>query len=175
MKQVATRNFSNLSFGLSVIVMLSVIVFAAINLRALIENNNKVSHTLIVLGTLDKTLALLTSVEAGQRGYIITGEEQFLESYDAAISINNGISQHLQELRQLTSDNPNQQQHLDLLDPLVTEKLAFAQETIDLRRNAGFDAAQKALLTDKGRQIMDNIRQVLAEMQNEEKELLQQQ
>ncbi len=174
MKKLATRNFSNLGFGLSIIVMLIVVVFAAINLRALIESNSKVSHTLIVLRTLDKTLALLTDSETGQRGYIITGEERFLEAYNAAVSPNNGISQYLRELRQLTSDNPNQQQRLDLLDPLVTEKLAFIQETIDLRRNEGFDAAQNAVLTDKGRQIMDNIRQLLAEMQNEEEELLQQ-
>ena len=174
MRQIAARNFSNLGFGSSIIVLLIVVVFAAINLRALIESNNNVSHTLIVLRIIDETLGLLANVEAGQRGYIITGEEQFLEYYDAAISLNNGISQHLQELRQLTSDNPNQQQRLDLLDPLVTEKLAFAQETIDLRRDVGFDAAQNAVLTDKGRQIMDDIRQVLAEMQNEEQELLQQ-
>ena len=68
MKQIITRNFSNLGFGSSIIIMLIVIVFAASNLRALIESNSQVGHTLTVLRTLDQTLALLTGAEAGQRG-----------------------------------------------------------------------------------------------------------
>lgn len=42
-----------------------------------------------------------------------------------------------------------------------------------MRRNAGFDAAREALLTDKGKQTMDSIRHLIAEMRNEEDKLLQ--
>ena len=169
----AVRNFSGIGFGSGVLLMLVIGVFATYSLRTLIESNKMVGQTLIVLSNLEETIALIADVEAGQRGYIITGEEEFLEPYNAALSASDGIGSHLQELRQLTRDNPAHQQRLDMLDSLVAEKLAFAKETVDLRRNVGFDAAQQAVLTGEGKRTMDEIRQIITRMQNEESENLE--
>src|SRR4030095_6688051 len=98
----------------------------------------------------------------------------YLESYNIALAPADGISQHLNELRQLTVDNPNQQKRLDALNLLVVEKLAFIAKNIDLRRNAGFEAAREFVLTDKGKQTIDDIRQLIAEMELDENESLQQ-
>ena len=77
-------------------------------------------------------------------------------------------------LRSLTADNPNQQRRLDALEPLLDSKLAELQETITLRQNQGFAASLKVILTDRGKQLMDDIRRVILQMENEERELLQQ-
>ena len=50
-------------------------------------------------------------------------------------------------LKQLTADNPHQQQQLDVLNPLITEKLTNSSETIVLRRNQGFEGAQLQLVS----------------------------
>ena len=64
MKRLAIRNLPNLGFGLAVLILFGVGVFATVNLRFLIESNNMVGHTFTVLQKLKKTLAL-TRFEGG--------------------------------------------------------------------------------------------------------------
>jgi len=107
--------------------------------------------------------------ETGQRGFLITNLENYLEPYNSAGS---AVAAAVAEVRQLTSDNPTQQTRLDDLEPLIAAKFDELQKTIDLRRNAGFDAALAVVLTDKGKVVMDNIREVISEMQGDENDLL---
>ena len=109
-------------------------------------------------------------METGQRGYVITGNESFLEPYNTALP---DVGKIFQTLQQLTTDNLVQEQNLSALKPLIDAKLADLQNSISLRTNEGFGAAQADVLTDKGKQIMDSIRVIVANMQTEESGLLQ--
>src|SRR6266852_2604838 len=126
-------------------------------------------HTYEVLNSLDNAVGRLSDAETGQRGYLLTGEEAYLEPYRAAIK---NIDQTIGDLKNLTSDNPNQQKHIQILEPLVEKKLAELQRTLDLRKNEGLAAANRAVLEGSGKHWMDQIRAVIAEMANEEKDLL---
>ncbi len=75
--------------------------------------------------------ALLKDAETGQRGYLITGVDAYLDPYTAATG---DANRELKSVRELTSDNPNQQARLDKLEPLITDKSAALKETIDLRK-----------------------------------------
>ena len=72
----------------------------------------------------------------------------------------------------LTSDNPDKQRRFVELAPIIASKLSELRETIELRRNEGFDAALQVVLTDKGRAAMDNIRLKTNEIDTEERTLL---
>jgi PAS domain S-box-containing protein len=126
-------------------------------------------HTYEVLGNLDETLARLVDAETGQRGYLLTGDEGYLEPYRAAIK---NIDQTIGNLKSLTSDNPNQQKRIQILEPLVGKKRAELQRTIDLRKNEGPAAANKVVLEGSGKQAMGQIRVIIEEMTNEEEDLL---
>ena len=126
-------------------------------------------HTYEVLRNLDETVARLVDAETGQRGYLLTGVDAYLEPYRAAIK---NIDQTIGRLKSLTSDNPNQQKRIQILEPLVGEKLAELQQTIDLRKNNGLAAANRVVLEGSGKQAMDQIRAIIAEMANEEEDLL---
>ncbi len=126
-------------------------------------------HTYEVLRNLDETAAGLVDAETGQRGYLLTGEESYLEPYRAAIK---NIAEKIRDLKSLTSDNSNQQKRIRILEPLVEKKLTELQRTIDLRKNEGLTAANRVVLEGSGRQAMDQIRAVIAEMMNEEEDLL---
>src|SRR6185503_12585874 len=76
--------------------------------------------------------------------------------------------------RDLVADNASQQQHLAAVEPLIMQKLAELQETIDLRANHGFAAAQALVLTDRGKQTMDTLRTLAHNIEREEHTLLQQ-
>jgi len=126
-------------------------------------------HTYEVLRNLDETVARLVDAETGQRGYLLTGVDAYLEPYRAAIK---NLDQTIGRLKSLTSDNPNQQKRIQILEPLVGEKLAELQQTIDLRKNKGLAAANRVVLEGSGKQAMDQIRAIIAEMANEEEDLL---
>src|SRR6266403_901830 len=126
-------------------------------------------HTYEVLRNLDETAARLVDAETGQRGYLLTGEEAYLEPYRATIK---SIDQTIGNLKNLTSDNPNQQKRIQILEPLVEKKLTELQRTIDLRKNEGPAAANRLVLEGSGKRWMDQIRAVVAEMANEEEDLL---
>jgi two-component system, NarL family, sensor histidine kinase EvgS len=126
-------------------------------------------HTYEVLRNLDETVARLVDAETGQRGYILTGDEAYLEPYRATIK---NIDQTIRNLKNLTSDNPNQQKRIQSLEPLVEKKLALLQRTIDLRKNEDLAAANSVVLEGSGKRWMDQIRAIIAEMVNEEEDLL---
>jgi two-component system, NarL family, sensor histidine kinase EvgS len=126
-------------------------------------------HTYNVLNSLDETVGRLADAETGQRGYLLTGDDAYLEPYRAAIKTTDQI---VASLKSLTFDNPNQQNRIQVLEPLVDKKLAELQKTIDLRRNEGVAAATALVLDGFGKQTMDQIRALIAEMTNEEKYLL---
>jgi methyl-accepting chemotaxis protein len=158
-------------YALALVVL---VVFGAVSYRnttELIEAIQIRGRTGDVLLNLEGMLSALQDAETGQRGYIITGEERYLEPYQTGTTL---VNQTIQNLRRLTADNANQQRRLDAVEPLTAGKIGELKETIDLRRGKGFDAALQVIRTDKGKKLMDDIRKVVAEMVHEEKLLREQ-
>jgi methyl-accepting chemotaxis protein len=137
----------------------------------LVDTAGLVAHTHQVLESLERLLSLLKDTETGQRGFVITGEERYLEPYKAALPL---IERTLEEVRELSRDNPNQQRRFDLLEPPLKAKLAELAETIELRGNPqrGFDAARQVVISDVGKKFMDAVRSIVRDMENEENALL---
>ena len=119
----------------------------------------------------EHVLGLLKDAETGQRGFVITGDETFLAPYTAAVKDLPGV---LKDTRALTRDNPNQQRRLDEVEPLAAHKLSELARTIEMRRSVGFEPTQKAIAAGEGKRAMDDIRSVMGEMENEERDLLRQ-
>lgn len=118
----------------------------------------------------DALMSDLRDAETGQRGYLLTGDEAFLEPYWA---VNNNIKLHLVELHQLALVSAAQK-HLDVLAPLVDAKLIDMSHSIELRRNHNNADAFVLVAKGKGKQLMDAIRaEMSAFSQLEEKELVQ--
>lgn len=141
------------------------------NIQKAIATSNWVSHTNEVLAALEGTLSTLKDAETGQRGYLITGRENFLQPYNTATK---SVNDHVQQVKKLTVDNPIQQQRISTIEPKIAEKFNYLNQTIALRRQKGFAAAQQIVLSERGKQEMDEIRALVAQMKNEERQLLQQ-
>lgn len=156
-------------FGLALAALMVVGAVSYNSTAKLIESAEWVGHTHEVLNGLDDLLSGMKDAETGQRGYVITGEARYLEPYQGARAV---IAQRLKSLRELTLDNPIQQQRLTAIEPLVNSKFGELEKTIDLRKTKGFGAAAQEVLTDKGKNAMDSIRKLIGEMQEEEAGLL---
>lgn len=92
--------------GLVVVLLLLNTWFAYYNIRQIHDDARMVDHTHHVLAALETIISLAKDAETGQRGYIITGEPSYLETYNAALS---AINEPVRTLEQLTRDNPAQQ------------------------------------------------------------------
>lgn len=158
-------------FGLALITLVIIGVVTYQSTNSFIKNMDLVVHTNEVLDTQSTVLSALIDAETGQRGYVITGEALYLEPYTSAIKV---IDQEINNLRKLTADNKGHQRRLDLLKPLITDKLFVLNETIMQRKNKGFKEALQIVRTDKGKKAMDDVRKLMAEIEIEERTLLQQ-
>ncbi len=158
-------------FTLAFLLLLGIGAVAYRSISSLTNTSQLVTHTHQVLEHIAEVLSLLKDAETGQRGYIITSDEAFLEPYQTAIS---SVHSVVKELRQLTADNPNQQTRIDKAEPLITAKLGELKQTIDLRRKGNVEETTKIVHSGEGKKIMDDLRSVLAQMEREERDLLKQ-
>jgi PAS domain S-box-containing protein len=122
-----------------------------------------------VIANLESVLAALTQVEAEQRGYLLTGQPNFLADRQSATE---RLQTDLYTLRQLTGDNPKQQGYLDQLKPMITQRLAFLDERIAVYQERGLAAAADPAVLTQGKAVMDQIRGEIARMHEEEAHLL---
>ncbi|MFB0873211.1 MULTISPECIES: response regulator [unclassified Sphingobium] len=140
------------------------------NIETLGASNEAIRHTHMVLIALDDLLSATQDAEAGQRGYLLTGADNYLEPYRSATA---AVGEKFDTVRNLTRDNPTQQANLVLLRRHIDAKLAELRQTIDLRRAQGFSAALAIVATDRGKVEMDAIRAQITTMAQEEGRLRQ--
>ena len=114
-------------------------------------------HSRVVLIHANGLLSALIDSESAMRGYVLTGDEAFLEPY---LAVRDRIRGNLQELRQLTLI-PAAENRLDALVHLVDARLAHISQAIELRRNRDVTAAVALVSSGQGRRAMDSIRAVM--------------
>lgn len=134
------------------------------------ETSERVNRSQQILQKLETVRSSVTDAETGQRGYLLTGQESYLEPYNRAVKT---IDPQIAVLKTLMLADSEQQQQLSILEPLIAKKFAELQETIELRRNRGFEAATQVVLTNQGKEFMERLRQVFQQMQSQEYEQLQ--
>jgi signal transduction histidine kinase len=134
------------------------------------EDRDWVTHTHLVIESLEEILIDITQAEASQRGYLLTGDEQYLKPLENCVeNVDRGVT----EFRRLTSDNPRQQEAIRQLEPAIAARLAGLRERIEIRRLGGLEAASNAVTTgDNGEQLMAEIRERIAGMRRAEVQLL---
>jgi methyl-accepting chemotaxis protein len=156
-------------FAAASVTLIALVVVGYQSTHSLIQNDRSVSHTQQVRRDIGLALSLLKDAETGERGFIITGDEAFLEPFEAARA---GVDRTVDELRALIADNPQQRQALTMVRPLIDRKMDGVRALVAQRR-AGSDKVNKELVVG-GKATMDRIRRVFAEMDDREQDLLSQ-
>jgi len=126
-----------------------------------------VEHTYQVRVEMRRVFVRLVNAETGIRGYLLTRRESFLDPY---LSARKELPERLDSLRQLTSDNPPQQQRLSRIRSLVDGMLA-SLDALRLAAASGQDGAGLAQL-ESGKADMDELRKLITVMDDEEGRLL---
>jgi methyl-accepting chemotaxis protein len=160
---------------IAVVVMVSALICLIVTLavrstRRFTGTAIAVEHSYEVINGLERVLSTAKDAETGQRGYVLTGDDSYLEPYREA---QGHIDAELTRLRGLVADNPAQTRQLEAVRFLVTQKLASMRANVELRRTEGFEAALAVINTGEGKALMDDLRRVVAEMREHEQRLLQ--
>jgi methyl-accepting chemotaxis protein len=166
---IGTRILAGYAVVLIVVGGIGVVAYRATT--ELIDSARLVARSHKLKETLADVFSTLKDAETGQRGFILTGQERYLEPYTAALG---RIDRQIDDVRDLTSDDPEQQRRVSQLQTLIAEKLAELAKTISLRRQFGETAAVEVILTDKGKNIMDDARRLVARMNTAADALLKQ-
>jgi len=171
-RQISNWTGLSLIIGLGTMILFFIVsgVVSYSNIRTIYSDAQLVTHTHEVLISLSDVLSLVKDAETGQRGFIITGDDNYLALQTIAAG---RITERINDIQQLTADNPRQQARIPILRSRIKSKLDELEETISVRRTNGFDAAREIVLTDRGKIAMDEIRGLVSEMENEEKRLRQ--
>lgn len=156
-------------FELSIAVFISMAAVDFIR-KQLVESTTAVTHTYRVMRNIDLAQTAILNAETGERGFIITDDRDFLTPYFNGIS---AFPLAINEIRQLTKDNVNQQDNVDKLEKAGAEKIKQLQICVDIMEKKGTEAAKASVLEMKAKQLMQHVRAASWAMQDEENKLLQ--
>jgi PAS domain S-box-containing protein len=122
-----------------------------------------------VVAAAERLLSTLKDVETGQRGFVITGDERYLEPYEKARPRVQSEIDRLRDLRSIAGPLPE----LDPIQELVRTKLEELSETIALRRSGRFETAAARVEQGSGKETMDHLRTYMSAVREQQEALIQ--
>lgn len=160
------------SLGIILLLLGLVNLMSPRNTTELVENANQVQSTYDILSSLTDFYAAMSVVESGRRGYVFSGREEELARYQTAIS---EMKTEITQLQQYPGLAPTQQQRIQQLNQLTTQRIALLQQSIDLyQRDRSTTAMQtQNSITDYSVQLREQIQILLTQIRNTENQQLQ--
>jgi diguanylate cyclase (GGDEF)-like protein/PAS domain S-box-containing protein len=171
--KVANRKVVNrkvqIAFGSAIVALLLVGSISYRGIRMSAQSEHWVRHTHEVLENLIELDSAIDRVESNARGFVLTGQDSYLEDYHAGLE-DTTRAEHA--LRDLTADNPAQQQRIAALESLLTQKIQFGDKVIALRQKNGLEAADQIIRDGSGERLMKQVQAAIADMRVNELQLL---
>lgn len=147
-----------IGFGISLLILIVSSTASYISIRNLLKSNELVRHTNIVVQKLEQTISVMKDAETGQRGFLLTGNDEFLEPYRGTFE---QVRLLIGEVKQMTADNPAQQDNISKLNDLVIKRFSKLQDLIDQRR---VSSTVNIPELQAGRLFMDSARLIVSDM-----------
>jgi methyl-accepting chemotaxis protein len=159
-----------LGFAVIIVVFVMVAITGLRTTESVVSDLGWVVHTHEVQLQMNKQLGSLIEAETAERGFALTGADRFLEPYRTALG---NLESSYAALRRLTTDNPAQQRRLDEIRPLIDQRHRELDDVIEQRRVGGLEAAAARVSTARGQDLTEHLQRVLAEMDADERALLE--
>jgi CheY-like chemotaxis protein len=157
------------AFLLAVIAVVLIAVLSYTSLQSTAARAQSLARSIETMAQIQTTLSTLKDAETGQRGYLLTDREAYLEPFLGAKS---AIPREFASLRALTADNPAQRARLDALQSVANDKMVELDETVALKNAGQSDRALAEVRGDRGKRLMDRLRDMAEEMIASERQLI---
>lgn len=155
-----------LGYGISALILLLVSLVTYLTLQSLLQSNQAVEHSSQVMQKLEKVLSVMKDAETGQRGYLLSGREPYLEPYNGA---EHEAILLTDQLDQLVAANRQQQDNIAKIRHIISQRLNVLQLMIEKKRRGETIVATDL---DAGKTAMDELRQSVAHTEADEQVLL---
>ncbi len=136
---------------------------------ASLDSGRQVRHTYEVLNSLQDLLQTMRLMDSATRGYVITGQDSYLEPYRNGLAM---MQQREEAFRTLTADNPVQQNRAPGIEALATQEIQRLRLVVGLRQSQGLDAAVDSIRNGPGAVIMKEFEGLVGAAREEELRLL---
>jgi CheY-like chemotaxis protein/CHASE3 domain sensor protein len=160
-----------LGFLLAVLAVVIIALLSFQSQRGTATTSLNLAQSIDVLAQLESLLSTLKDAETGQRGYLLTGDDPYLEPY---IDAQAALPTEIARIHKLLIDRPEQARRLETLEGLAKQKMAEIEASIGERRAGRLQGALAIVRTDRGRVFMDRIRSVVADMELAERQQIAQ-
>lgn len=157
-----------LLFGAVVVVALNA-WFAFRAVQVLVQGETWVQHTWQVILQVEKVMSSAKDAETGNRGYLLTGDEAYLEPYNSAVA---DLPLELDSFASLTADNVSQQSRLVEMRAVLQQRFQLLKEGIALRQGGDVSSVKAMVLSGTGKVEMDHMRKIADDMESDERALL---
>jgi signal transduction histidine kinase/DNA-binding response OmpR family regulator len=165
----ASRRASAIAIAPTAVLLIasaSLILVSSYRLRG---SRDLVLDTYDVISVASSLLSNVRDAEANQRGYLITGRTEYLTPYQEAIT---EVPKLVNRLRDLTSDNPEQQRRIEALTDATNTELTQLASTMDSLRQSGFATARAEAIAEADHQTTVDISRNINEIIGEEQAIL---
>ena len=164
---IGTKIGSGFAAALLIFVVVGIVSYQSI--QRLTESAKMVTFTHSVIQHLDHVLISLGNAQRAERGYVITGQEQYLDPYLATAK---SIEKDVGEARSLLQKNPVILQKFERVAPLIDAEMQEFKEVIEIAKTKGTADAAASIKTGKAKKTMDDIQRQLREIIQDEENLL---
>lgn len=144
--------------------VLAAVILISINeagFRLSTQATTNIEQAQATRGAVNRLLQHMLDAETGQRGYLLTGDPQYLTPYDVATS---DINQTLNNLRLQYTANPDELAEFDILSRNVSRKLAEMDLSVRMRKQGNEEAWKFVLTTDVGLEQMNAVRSQIGKL-----------
>jgi len=165
MRNTLTRKLQ-IGLGLSLLLLIISSLMSYVCIRNLLQSADVVNYSDSVVSTLEKVMSLMKDAETGQRGYLLTNKDEFLQPYTES---NNSAIALVNKVQEMTSDNPAEQVSIARVKDLIVKRLNHLQLLLDKKQ-----AGQAVTVEDlrAGKQAMDELRQAISLAETQARSLL---
>jgi PAS domain S-box-containing protein len=156
-------------FVLAVFSLATVVTISRDSGKQLQEATRAVTHTRAVLEQLGEITARLSEVESAARSFAISGKQSHLSPFYTAAQ---AVPPQLDELKFLLRDDPGPLQSVTAIEPVIDQHLKAMKDMVELGDKNLFRGFGQRSLTDKGNELMEQIRTAFSTMTKEQRALL---
>jgi diguanylate cyclase (GGDEF)-like protein len=132
--------------------------------RIIVADGLRDEDAFAVLGAANRVLHNLENAETGQRGYLLTGDESYLQPYQQAIR---DVDDNVLRLHQVVASDERSVELVRRIEHAKTDKVSELASTIELARSGNRDGAIALVRSDEGKRYMDALRQDLNGLLND--------
>lgn len=157
----------------SVAAMMVLLAISYRNLVDYVAQNDEIRHAHVVVRELEEVMSLVTDAEAGQRGFLISNDTMFLESYNGSKA---SLAIHMADLQQLLEPDIQMKAGLPVLRSRIDHRMKFMADRISDQRNGLVPIGQPdSALFRRGEEMMDQLRSTHANLMDHYSAILRRQ